>query len=195
MLFPAIWPLGGFLYVTSCGRFLPMASMSEEEDKRRRRERAAAWRKANPEESRARGRKYYAENRDKVKISAANSHKKYRGDRLRRSIEWRERNPRRYLFLIAKNRAIRSGHEFTITENDITWPERCPISGVLLEYGGSKRSASCASLDRIDNEKGYVPGNVAIISLRMNILKRDGSLSEFESIIKYIREINVKALY
>ena len=147
----------------------------------------SAWRKANPEENKARGIRYRATHPERVK--AANSRKYFanREERMKQSVKWRKNNPYRYLLIIAKNRALRAGLEFRVTVEDIVWPETCPISGVTLLYGGAGKAPSCASLDRIDNTKGYVPGNVAVVSLRMNFLKRNGALWEFEAITRYMR--------
>jgi hypothetical protein len=43
------------------------------------------------------------------------------------------------------------------------------------------------TLDRWDNAKGYVPGNVFVISWRANRIKWDCSLVELEAVAKYAR--------
>jgi len=77
----------------------------------------------------------------------------------------------------ARARTNRQGIEFSITENDIPEvPEVCPILGIPLEFGTSGQGA--ASLDRIDNTRGYIKNNLQIISDRANRLKRDATLHE-----------------
>jgi hypothetical protein len=53
---------------------------------------------------------------------------------------------------------------------------------------GHNRFDDSPSLDRINNMKGYVPGNVKIISWRANHLKSNGTALEHEKIAQYIRE-------
>lgn len=43
------------------------------------------------------------------------------------------------------------------------------------------------SLDRWDSSKGYVPGNVFVISYRANTLKNSATLDEALRIVKYLR--------
>jgi hypothetical protein len=74
---------------------------------------------------------------------------------------------------------------------DLEWPEFCPVFGCKLIYGavgGGRGWPNSASLDRIDNTKGYIPGNVAIISLRANCIKRDASLEELKQIVSYVQD-------
>lgn len=75
----------------------------------------------------------------------------------------------------AKARAARDGVPFTITESDIKTPARCPIFGVRLIYDGGGRGygakPDAASLDRVYPERGYVPGNVVVVSWRANRTK------------------------
>lgn len=115
--------------------------------------------------------------------------------------EWKKRfneNNKKYrdtggkqhqLFFAAMERARKKGIEFSITKNDIVIPERCPILGIEIEAGvGRKRDSdspilvgardSSPSLDRIDNTRGYVPGNVMVISWRANYLKNTATLEE-----------------
>ncbi len=42
------------------------------------------------------------------------------------------------------------------------------------------------TLDRIIPSRGYVRGNIAVISFRANFLKRDATLDELRKIIRYI---------
>jgi len=42
------------------------------------------------------------------------------------------------------------------------------------------------SLDRIDNSKGYVPGNIAVISMRANMIKNNATLAELKAIVAYM---------
>lgn len=78
--------------------------------------------------------------------------------------------------------------EFTITEQDLELPERCPVLGIPLTIGeGGKANPNSASVDRIDNAKGYIPGNVEVISLRANQLKRDATIEELEAVLAYMK--------
>jgi hypothetical protein len=83
------------------------------------------------------------------------------------------------MLIRAKSRAKAKGLECTITADDIkaAWPEdnRCPVFGTELvrNLGSQHASPDSPSLDRIDNRKGYVPGNVWVISLLANGTKQD----------------------
>jgi hypothetical protein len=87
------------------------------------------------------------------------------------------------MFLTAKRGARLRGLEFSIQIEDLTIPEVCPIFGIPLEKGINNRVAASPSIDRIDNTKGYVPGNVWIISWRANRLKCDATLEEMETLV------------
>jgi hypothetical protein len=102
-------------------------------------------------------------------------------------------NPRKKMLYAARARANKLGVEFTITVNDIEIPTHCPVFGIPLEARiGQGRSntyqiLNSPSLDRIVNDKGYVPGNIAVISFRANLLKRDASTDELQAIVDYMR--------
>lgn len=79
----------------------------------------------------------------------------------------------------ARMRANNFGLEFDIAPADLLpLPKRCPVLDTPLRYvkgakgGGAPNSYS---LDRIDNTRGYVRGNVAVISNRAN---RDAKLDD-----------------
>ena len=92
------------------------------------------------------------------------------GRRVKR--EYRRRLPTAHrLWLGAKHRATARGTEFTIAAEDVTAGEFCPCCGVRLQQGEGRVTPLSASLDRIDNAKGYVPGNVWVICYRCNQIK------------------------
>jgi hypothetical protein len=89
---------------------------------------------------------------------------------------------RRYRLLeSARRRAKVKGLEINIGIEDIVVPEYCPLLNIKLEPGEDHAfNLNSPSLDRIDNEKGYIKGNVAVISLKANKLKSNLSLAELE---------------
>lgn len=83
--------------------------------------------------------------------------------------------------------------QFTVRFEDIVWPERCPALGTSLEYAAGRGRLDprvTASFDRIDSSKGYVPGNVQVISLLANVLKyRDTTPAELRSVADWLDSI------
>ncbi len=107
-------------------------------------------------------------------------------------------NPIRYLLRGARKRAKAKGIPFDITWTDFPnpLPEFCPVLGLRLVYGvgnGKSRrlydNAAAASLDRADNAKGYVKGNVIIVSLRANLLKGQATLDELQKIATFYSQL------
>lgn len=84
----------------------------------------------------------------------------------------------RSLWYPAKKRAKLKGIEFNIDITDIVIPEFCPILGIRLERGKGTVSPSSPTLDRIVQSKGYVKGNVHVVSYRANSMKNDASPEE-----------------
>jgi len=88
-----------------------------------------------------------------------------------------------------RHRAKKRGWEFSITADDLELPEFCPVLGMKLvaRKGIDARTSPCApSVDRFDNSKGYIPGNVRVISARANVLKNDATLEEVRAILRYM---------
>lgn len=135
--------------------------------KDRRKIAQAKWVKKNPRYS----KEYYSENKE-VLIELAR--------------EYRRLKPEKYLYDAAKARARKSQLEFTIEICDIVIPEFCPVFGLKLEMLSEDKNTS-PSLDRVDNSKGYIPGNVRVISWKANKLKSNASLQEIEALYRYIK--------
>lgn len=91
-----------------------------------------------------------------------------------------------YIIRNSKYMSKRRGIEFTVTMDDFELPELCPILGIKLEYGAGNdgNSPNHATLDRIDNTKGYIPGNIMVISRLANAMKNQANYEELENFIK-----------
>ena len=100
-----------------------------------------------------------------------------------RNKERKAKHPREAMLKSARNGAKERGIEFAITVDDIQIPERCPVFGFKMEFGG-KRSTS-PSIDRIDNSKGYVPGNIVVVSVKANHVKSDCTLAELHKLVNF----------
>lgn len=85
-----------------------------------------------------------------------------------------------FMYNRAKASARQRGIEFSLDKVDIVLVDKCPLLKVPLEYGNLENgdAAHRPSLDRIDNTKGYVKGNVQVVAARANVLKRDATLEE-----------------
>lgn len=81
------------------------------------------------------------------------------------------------LLWAARKRAKEKGLDFDIEESDIVIPTHCPILGIPLVLtrprGNSRRDI--ASLDRIVPEKGYIKGNIEVISWLANTMKNNAT--------------------
>lgn len=116
----------------------------------------------------------------------ARNPQKYR--RLKeRERERRAQRPAHMMWLKVRQRAIKTGTPFTITAADLEpVPTKCPVLGIPIEYAArGVNNPNAASVDRVDNAKGYEPGNVIIVSFRANELKRDATLSELKAIAAF----------
>jgi thymidylate synthase ThyX len=78
--------------------------------------------------------------------------------------------------------AVKRGIPVSITEDDIETPTHCVYLGIKLKYGNTKLQGDSASVDRIDNSKGYIPGNIQTISNKANVMKH---VASDEEIVKF----------
>lgn len=115
-------------------------------------------------------------------------------DKMKRySVDWAQRNPAARMIISARHRARKRGLECTITRDDVVIPDRCPILGIELVCGTGVSgrpggSPDSMSLDRIDPERGYVPGNVQVISHLANTMKSYASKEELVMFARWILE-------
>jgi len=79
----------------------------------------------------------------------------------------------------AKQRAKRSGIDFNITIEDIIVPNLCPLLKIPFIVGTMATGFRYTpTLDRVDSTKGYIKGNVRVISMLANSMKTDATLEQ-----------------
>lgn len=90
----------------------------------------------------------------------------------------------------SKTRAKKYNLEFNIDLYDIELPEYCPLLNIKLDYTTkNKCSSNTASLDRIDNTKGYIKGNIMTISYLANTMKNNSTLEQLQTFCKNTLQI------
>lgn len=87
-------------------------------------------------------------------------------------------NPVRAMLVAARRRAKIKNLEFTISITDIVIPNTCPLLGIPIIPSKGIHAPNSPSLDRFDSSKGYIPGNVWVISYRANTLKSNSTADE-----------------
>lgn len=99
----------------------------------------------------------------------------------------RRLDPALELWRLARKRARDKGLPFDIGVEDVAVPVVCPVLGIALRWGCSKRQLDHSpTVDRMIPELGYVKGNVCVISWRANRVKSDATLGELEAVVRYV---------
>jgi len=138
-----------------------------------------AWAKANPEKVKAKSRAYHEANPEKVKAN---------------NRAWYEANREKAMLHGAKTRAKKLNLAFDLSLDDIQIPERCPILGIKLERGnGAANRDSSPSLDKIYPDKGYVKGNVQVISDLANRMKQNATFAQMVILGKWAEPFTKKS--
>ncbi len=98
---------------------------------------------------------------------------------------------RGYIIRNSKFTSKRRNIHFDLKYTDFELPKYCPILNIELKYmtESNGNSFNHATLDRIDNSKGYVPGNVIIISRLANAMKNQASFDQLELFSKNILKL------
>lgn len=150
-------------------------------------------------------KKYYEHNKEKINMKKR-KHKKVRTNEVRKKqreiqYKYRKNNMSKEILRHSKQRAKKNGLMHTITENDIQnaldkcknekGKYICPIFGFEIKYniGKGKQQDDSISLDRIDNNKGYVPDNIIVISWRANYCKNNSTIEELEKIVRFYKKL------
>ena len=133
-------------------------------------ERQRAYRKRHPERTRAAVRRYRKKNPERVAA-------------INRKSRWL--HPETRLLQLARSRARRLGLAYDLTPGCITVPSYCPVLNIPLFVTARGFSDNAPTLDRVDNSKGYVVGNVLVVSWRANRIKADATPAELRRIAEF----------
>lgn len=103
--------------------------------------------------------------------------------------KYRTNNREQVLLGQARYRARKKGIEFNLEVSDIVIPKLCPVLKIPLAIGGSNGGPrGCSpSLDRINNLKGYIKGNVQVISHKANTMKHCANNNELILFANWIK--------
>ena len=102
---------------------------------------------------------------------------------ISKSVEYR-------ILTRAKSRAKQKNIPFNLTLEDIEVPETCPLLGIPIEIQPKKGyHPNSPSLDKIIPEKGYIKGNVWVISNRANTLKNDATIQELKTLVENLEKL------
>lgn len=103
-----------------------------------------------------------------------------------RQVGFRKLSPEKYILSQIKARAKVRDYEFNLDLVDIIIPDYCPILGLKLKYHSRERTGffpDSPSVDRINNDRGYIKGNVRVISNQANKLKSDATIEQLELVL------------
>lgn len=148
------------------------------------------------EKRKKKAREYYHANKDKVLVTV----NKYRDDNRElireKGREYYRRKPENRMLNRARARAKANGIDFNLDIEDINIPTHCPLLGIELYIAEGLKSVKdhSASLDRINSAKGYVKGNVWVISHRANTMKSNATLAEMEMLASNWRKLQGEPL-
>lgn len=145
-------------------------NLSDEERKEYFRKYREEWRANNKEKIKM----YYEEYKEKLvngEIPEEEIEKKRISSKMASDKE-RLEFPSKYLHRAAKERAKRNNIEFYLDVEDIIIPTHCPVLGIELSFMNRGIKDNSPSLDRIDPSKGYIKGNVMVMSFLANSMKR-----------------------
>jgi len=150
-------------------------------------------------------KKYLKKNNEKINLKQKLRYQENREQQLAKNKErrkingktWNENrrkknseNPLINMLRTAKMRAKKKGIEFSILERDLFVPEFCPALGIPLKVSETGIcSDNSPSIDRIDNSKGYVKGNVIVVSFKANTIKNNATIEELNKVSDYYKNL------
>jgi hypothetical protein len=116
----------------------------------------------DPEKAREWDRARYPKRGEALRIRGRRHYAKHRHDPemwIRRAI------------IRLRGKAKTAGIDFNISAQDLQMPEVCPFTLLPFQFGA--HHPQNPSVDRIKPDRGYVRGNVRIISFQANTAKQD----------------------
>ena len=136
-----------------------------------------------PYKDKEKSKKYHREyNRSYMKKSREENPELFKA----RDKNWRTNNRLQSLIFSTKQTAKKKGIDHDIDISDLVKVQICPLTGVEIDWSVSGRHLLNPSIDRIDPSKGYVKGNVEIMSCLGNSMKNAATK---EQLLHFAKEI------
>jgi hypothetical protein len=134
--------------------------------------------------------KWAIENKNKLD-EMAKSYRQRPDVKIKRNADqhiWRRKNLNWELWYKAKTRSQKLNCPFDLERSDIIIPHKCPILDIELFISSNNIGDHSPTVDRLDPSKGYIKGNITVISARANRIKNDATLEELEKIYCWVKE-------
>jgi len=102
-----------------------------------------------------------------------------------------KKSPQYLLWYRAKSNAKTRNYEFNLDVEDIIIPDKCPYLNIeLITHFDGKERDEYFSIDRIDSTKGYVKGNVQVISKLANTMKNNANEEQLKTFAENILKLH-----
>ena len=112
----------------------------------------------------------------------------------RKQQKWAGKNPTKNWVMMAVTRARKRAKTNNVPFNISTeyiisiFPDKCPIFGTEFSIVGNKKTLPTSpSLDRINCTKGYVVGNVEVISMKANVIKQNATSEDISKVANWLK--------
>jgi hypothetical protein len=112
-----------------------------------------------------------------------------------RRYSWKRRNPKMLWCSTARHnakvRAKKRGVPFDLSAAYIysILPDNCPVFGNPFKFrGNGVLGPNSPSIDRISPAKGYVEGNIVIVSLKANQIKNAFTAADIRRVAEWMEE-------
>lgn len=108
-----------------------------------------------------------------------------------RYAKYKEDSYFKYKATRAKSRSQNLRVPFNLTPEylESIWTGSCPVTGLALNKQAARSDEQAAELDRFEPELGYVEGNVAFLSRKINRLKNNASIEELEQLLSWMKSV------
>lgn len=70
--------------------------------------------------------------------------------------------------------------------DDLIIPDKCPVFNKPFIYGDHDWTYS---IDRLDNDKGYIRGNILIVSNKANRLKNNATMADLRAVVDFYEQL------
>lgn len=146
------------------------------------------WRKEHPTEYAKLKKKHYLKHRKHYLEYKKQYYLKHR-EKMREKGRKRAANIPTRLYDHIRVRAKKMGVPINISIEDIIVPKFCPVLGIKLKVGHGHCSSNSPTVDRIDNKKGYVKGNIIVVSHKANTIKNNATIEELGKAYHFYKKL------